>query len=178
MVKNRFLLVALVILWSLSGCERLGSVNIAVEGGNAPVFKLSGTGYLLGIYVYGPRPGETIAVPDEVPLWVIHNKPDGTFQGTYGGRLMDSVGTVPYGQVPSRFEQRFPLGGAQPQRLVEGIVYIVHLETTNAYEKSVFVQMKNGKASQIQVPNLCIEKRGGDAKWEKLECDTGKPFTD
>lgn len=140
-----------------------------------PVFRLSGTGNLLGIYVYGPRPGESIAVPDGILIWEVRTTPGGSRERTYGGCVLDSVGKVQYGVAPARFEQRFPKSGIPPSRLKDGIFYMVYLETTNAYDKTVLLQVKDGKASEMQIPNLCFRKTA-DSKWEKVLCDTGGPF--
>ena len=174
-MTRKILLTSFVAMFCLSGCERLGSVNISIEGGNLPVFNVSGSGNLLGIYVYGPRPGETIAVPDEILVWAIRVKPDGSSEHTYGGYLLDSVGRVQYGVAPSRFEQRFPKGGVSASKLKDGIIYMVHLETTSAYDKSVLIQVREGKASEVRIPNLCFEKRA-DSRWEKVLCGTQSPF--
>lgn len=129
----RFLLLFVCIA---TACER--DTNLRIEGGNPPVFILSGSGSLRSIRVRGPQKQRDIAGPDASAYWYIKSEKDGALD-------VGEVGKLTYGVVPDGYIQVFPERDSAPP-LVEGEVYFIQVSTANANGTQKYFYLKNGKA--------------------------------
>lgn len=101
----------------------------------------------------GPEP-PTYSDPKRVILWEIH-PPDFKFIP------MDQLPSLTYGELPSGWEQKFPVNGSAPEALKEGYVYSVQVVSTIGPDLKMCIAIKNGQVSQYQEPGenvICAKK--------------------
>jgi len=170
MIENRFRLAVLLlsasVLLASCSCER--ATQLKVEPG--PLFLLNGSGRLATFTVYGPRPGHKIATPYDTDsiLWQI-KAPEGYFTGKHVEGLR-----VKYGEIPINYVQAAPYASKAAPQLVQGNLYFVLAETTDAAVKSTMFYVGKDRPIEVDVPDLCIDQIGGHVS--RLKCGTTEPY--
>lgn len=141
---SNLLIVLLIALLCLSGCERRTSVSI--ENGTPPRFIVSGPGTLNYFDVLGPdlerefnnRQGDR---RDSLPILKVYWKL--VPSGKETTPRLDQIRTIVYGQVPPGLTQVYPEHGP-PLPLVEYHLYNVAVVPTNADSVNKFFSIRNG----------------------------------
>jgi hypothetical protein len=64
--------------------------------------------------------------------------------GRFGGRRLQELGSITYGEIPTGYVQRYPAQGKAPP-LVEGQHYEVFFDTVNANGAHVYFTYRNGQ---------------------------------
>lgn len=142
------LLLVLVFIAFLQSCERRTVVQI--EGGNPPVFALSGSGRLGEVIIFAPEQ-ETKAASnpfdDTHALWrIAAESKDET-----AARPVEQLGRITYGLVPQGYKQIKPETG-QPPQLVPGKRYRYWFVTVNAPHASGYFEIQGDRAVPVNGP--------------------------
>jgi hypothetical protein len=113
--------------------------HLAIEGGSAPTFRLSGNGVLTSLRVRGPKKQRDILGEDASMYWAIKRKEGET------GRTVSALNPIVYGEVPSGYITVYP-EAAPP--LQEGERYYVQVITVDAPGAAGYFSITGGKAIQ------------------------------
>jgi hypothetical protein len=139
----RLATLLLTCLCLLIACEH--RPNVAIEGGEVPLFKLSGRGAITVISVDGPdferskeaEPGSRYMKP----YWQI--APTEQFDV----RTFESLGGLEYGKVPAGFRQIVPEGAKPAPALHENELLTFGLRTIDGGAIGVRFVIHNGKVA-------------------------------
>ena len=161
------LTLTMVGLLVFIGCE----VRTSVELAGGPSFLFDGSGRLVFLRIYGPRPGHKIATPvdDQSLMWSIAPTSDSP-----SGALVTGM-EVAYGKAPKGYAQKFPTSGAAAP-LVIGQIYVFDAETTGAPGLNGFFYVDKSGPILINVPGLCGSASTSDAK--PVKCGTNEPYVE
>jgi hypothetical protein len=136
------LLASYVFATSFSGCNQ--RPQVIIEGGSAPLFKITGSGNIQVLTVSGPdfdNPNNRDAGSRYMkPFWQIVAQPGHDIV------LVEQSGGIIYGKVPDGFKQIFPKNGATPQPLMENELFTFDLRLGNGAIGKRFV-IHNGRAA-------------------------------
>jgi len=140
-----FWLLAVVVL--SASCYEV-DMTVALDEGNPPTFKLSGSGKLIQFLVMEVPPWnqtQTVQRRSDVNtvLWQIRPT---------GENKIWSLPKITYGQIPSGFEQVYPAGNTAPPVLVEGKVYEVGGTAYNANGGFIWIIVHDGKVVERPIP--------------------------
>lgn len=141
------LLLALVL--AMTACERRTEVKL--EGGNPPVFSLSGSGRLVHLSIYGG---------DLKPIWKIEGKESLV--------PLESLRSITYGVVPRGYKQVEPGNSQPPPSLLPGRTYKYYFFTVDAPHAKGLFEIRDGKATAVEGSFDCYEIR--DGKRVPVEC--------
>lgn len=151
--------LSICFLLSFMTCE--AKTTVKLEGGEPPVFVLSGSGKLLEVYVWDPMHDEEWAPFDKKhALWVLTAEEN-------GGEWIRNVGVVTYGLVPSGYRQLKPENGELPPPLVSGKRYSYRFDTINAPGAGGHFEIRDGKAVPVAGSRYHFEMREG--KWVRVD---------
>lgn len=140
------LLVLLVT--SFQFCERRTVVKL--EGGNPPIFVLSGSGELGEVIIFGPEQeakAQSDPFDDTYALWRIAAEKE----GEDSAKAVEALGRITYGSVPSGYTQLKPETGDAPP-LVPGKRYRYWFITINAPHASGYFQIHGNRATSVEGP--------------------------
>ena len=135
--------VLLCIATFCSGCDQ--RPQLVIEGGNRPLFKVTGPGRIMLITVSGPdfnnpnsrEPGSRYMKP----FWQIQALTEIDIA------LIEQSGGIRYGQVPDGFRQVFPQNGVAPESLMENELFTFDLRLGNGEALGARFVIHNGKAA-------------------------------
>jgi len=127
-------LLFLITTMSLA-CEL--DTKIVVEGGNPPMFTMTGNGSLRAIRVRGPNKQREALGEEASIYWQLKSEKGGALD-------VGDIGSITYGEVPEGYRQIYPERGKAPS-LVEGERYYVRFDTANANGAEKFFTITNGK---------------------------------
>ena len=131
--RRNFVWFALLMTVCGSACEI--PTTIKVEGGNPPVFRMSGSGSLGRLVVRGPKAIHDITGPDAAAYWYIKVE-----QHENVARLSP----LTYGKTPAGYVQIYPESGdATP--LVENEIYYLQIDAADAPGIQGYFVIRNGK---------------------------------
>jgi hypothetical protein len=155
-------LAFVLLAWPLTGCER--STHVRIEGGNAPVFILSGSGALASFTVHGQESIEKAEDPfdDKFALWQIQ-----PIEGEMHGAYISQLGSITYGVVPPGYVQIKPQLGQAPA-LMEGQKYFYEVATTGAPGTAGYLEIRNSRAVPTVGSGVCFGRDG--KKWVRVPC--------
>jgi len=140
---NQLLIGAFVVSQLVSCALSERSTKVKLEGGNPPIFVLSGSGKLSNLIVYGSKQRE-VAGDRAFALWEI--KPVG---GHKAAEALEDLGQIKYGTVPQNYVQLFPENGSTPPPLIEGKQYEYWFQTLNAPHARAYFEIRDGKAVEL-----------------------------
>ena len=142
--RTRSLILSLLCISAtiFSGCDQRPQVTI--EGGALPVLKLTGPGAVELLTISGPD----FENPNSWGTGNRYSKPYWQIvpEGDYDIALLESLGSIAYGQVPKGFKQIYPENGAEPQPLMENELFTLDLRLTNGEAVGHRFVIHNGKA--------------------------------
>lgn len=144
MTLNTHLLIGTLLVSQFLSCgssER--NTQVRFEGGNPPIFVISGSGKLSDLIVYGPRQRET-GGDRAFAVWEI--KPKG---GRNESLPLDDLRKIQYGVVPKNYVQVYPEDNASPPSLVEGQRYEYWFQTLNAPHARAYFEIQGGKPVEL-----------------------------
>jgi hypothetical protein len=160
------LLFLLLAARLLAGCHTERPTQIKVEGGETPVFVLSGSGKLasFSVYLVPPSP-EKMDKPfsEQVPVWQITAKPD-----FLHGRPIEKIQELTYGLIPAGYNESFPENGGLPRTIEPEKAYFFDCNTIDAPTAAGFFRVHDGKAIPVQVKTPCWGTQNG--KWVAVPC--------
>lgn len=123
--------------------QEVRATHVRLEGGNLPVFDLSGSGTLCHFVIYGARP---TANGDEESFFLWEIEPT---LGYARGRPVEEVGSVQYGVVPPGYKQIYPANGAAPAPLAKGSKYEYWCDTANAPHARKYFVIRGSRAVEV-----------------------------
>jgi hypothetical protein len=135
-------------MFSMTSCERRTVVKI--EGGNPPIFVLSGSGRLDEVIIFGPereRIVESDPFDETYAIW----KLVGEKRGEAGMAQVEDLHAVTYGVVPKGYKQVKPEAGTPPP-LRPGKRYGYWFVTVNAPWGAGYFEIRDGKAVAVEGP--------------------------
>lgn len=137
--------LATLVLAQIVGCALIfeRQTRVKLEGGERPVFVLSGSGTLGDLVVYGPRQRDIVS-DRSFALWEIR-----PVNGYLHGRGIEELGRITYGTVPEGYEQVYPENSGPPPSLVSGVKYQYWFITVNAPHARKDFEIRDGKAVEI-----------------------------
>lgn len=133
----KVLIIGLMILVTLTGCER--SMTVTMDGANPPTFELSGSGRLIFFGVSEVPQGRPSKL-DDPKMWEIRPTEE---------NLISKLPVITYGVVPVGFRQITPNAGVPPP-LVEGKVYKAGGPAFNANGGTIRFTIKDSRAVEVQ----------------------------
>jgi len=134
---------------------------VGIGGRNEPEFHLEGSGALSFFAVYSPSFPERAREPNDLSLaiWLVVPKQD--------AKPVEDISPIRYGVVPEGYVQKEP-GTGNPDPLTEGNKYYFHVDTWNAPGASGYVEIRGGKAAEVEGEHVCF---GGAARgWIRVPC--------
>ena len=133
-------IISFWILLFLAAAPQSNEINtvLSLEGGNPPVFVMTGNGILTSIRVRGHNVQREGGGEQALYYWVIRAKKG-------GAQIVDTLGSVTYGKTPEGYLQKYPESGEAPP-LNEGEHYYIDIITTNANGVDGYFMIHNGKA--------------------------------
>jgi hypothetical protein len=134
-------LLFIVLLPFSTACDR--RTVIIFEGGNPPVFVLSGSGELGDLRIYGPQQRE-VGSDLNFAIWEIQ-----PIKGYLEGERLERLGRITYGVIPEGYKQIYPEHDAAVPPLVDGQKYEYWFQTINAPEARAYFEIRDGKAVEI-----------------------------
>ena len=117
--------------------------HVKLEGGERPVFVLSGSGTLGNLVVYGPKQRDIVGDRSNA-MWEILPR-----KGYLEGRSVEELERITYGIVPQGYKQKYPERSAPPPSLVPGVKYAYWFNTVNAPHARKHFEIRDGKAVEI-----------------------------
>ena len=148
------------------GCRSERATHVAIEGGAAPVFSLSGSGNLssFSVYLVPPSP-EKMDKPfsEQVPVWQIESATD-----FLHGRPIEQIKKLTYGSIPAGYKQTFPGSAEIPRTLEADKAYFFACNTTNAPTAAGYFLVHDGKSVPAHVETLCWGTQND--KWVAVPC--------
>ena len=136
--------LATLVLAQIVSCALMFErpTQVKLEGGERPVFVLSGSGTLEDLVVYGPKQREMFGDRSNA-LWEILPKKGLKRRG------VEELGRITYGIVPAGYKQVYPERSAPPPLLVPGVRYEYWFITVNAPHARKDFEIRDGKAVEI-----------------------------
>jgi len=123
------------------------ATRVRLEGGNPPIFNLSGTGTLCHVAIFEvPEPERTNGGEANAPktLWEIE-----PVAGYECGRKVEEIGEIQYGVVPSGYKQTHPQNGGVPESLTKGARYEYWFDTTDAPHARRYFILRSNRAVEV-----------------------------
>jgi hypothetical protein len=142
-MKKRTLSIILVL--TMSSCE--WDTSVRLEGGNPPVFVLSGSGGLDYVVIHGNRQLRQNEGDRDFAMWEVQAS------DPHWKRGVRSIGSVTYGKAPAGYKQIYPENDEVPPPLVEGVQYEYWFQTSDANGARGYFRIKNGKPEYIGPSN-------------------------
>jgi hypothetical protein len=136
--------IYMLVLLTMSSCERDTAVKL--EGGNPPVFVLSGSGTLRFAVIHGSKRMRSNEGDRDFAVWEIH-EPDPEHARVE--TRVERMGSVTYGKVPDGYKQIYPENDGEPPVLVEGAKYEYWFETADANGARGYFRIKDGKREYL-----------------------------
>lgn len=119
-----------------SSCER--DTSITLEQANPPKFQLSGSGQLAMLRMQGQKVREYPSIEASI-VWEISSD-----AGRLGGRRLQDLESITYGEIPIGYVQKYPEHGKAPP-LVDGQNYGVFFDTVSANGAHVYFTYRKGQ---------------------------------
>ena len=137
--------LATLVLAQIVSCALMFErpTQVKLEGGERPVFVLSGSGTLGDLVVYGPKQRDMFGDRSNA-IWEIVAK-----KGQLNGRGVEDLARISYGIVPEGYKQVYPERSAPPPSLVPGVKYQYWFITVNAPHARKDFEIRDGKAVEI-----------------------------
>jgi tellurite resistance protein TerC len=132
--------VAASLIWPK---EEQRATRVRLEGGNPPVFVLSGSGSLAHLLICETRRRD-LDEHEDFALWEIE-----PVEGYLKGRRVEDIGAVKYGVVPQGYRQSYPENGAAPTPLATGNKYEYWFDTTNAPHARRYFVIRDFRAVEV-----------------------------
>lgn len=154
-------LAILSLLFYLISCGGERRTEVELEGGNPPIFVMSGSGSLAVLSIGEVKNDKTLppSQRSEV-LWKIVSENE-------WGEKVENLGKITYGIVPRGYKQTTPVNEALP--LVAGKYYYYSFVTADAPQASGHFTIKDGKA--VSVKNIGICFKIVDGREIEVPCD-------
>ena len=123
--------------------QEVRATKVRLEGGNPPVFDLSGSGTLCHFVIYGTN---LLANGNDENyfLWEFE-----ACDGYDSGRPIEEVGSVQYGIVPKGYKQIFPRNNAPPAALLKGNKYEYWCDTADAPHARKYFIIRGSRAVEV-----------------------------
>lgn len=151
------ILISLLVVLSVLFASILASVlwpkvlvvatKVRLEGGNLPIFNLSGTGTLCHLVIFAvpesnDETDETIADPETI--WELE-----PVAGYECGRKLEDIGEIQYGVVPGGYKQTYPSANAAPVSLAKGQKYEYWFDTADAPHARKYFILRGKHAVEV-----------------------------
>jgi len=128
------------IVWAR---EQVRATKVRIEGGNPPVFVLSGSGILAHLVVYDAQAADE-ENNTSFPIWEIE-----PVTGYANGRRVEEIGSVQYGRLPEGYRQVCPENGGSPPPLIKGTTYEYWFDTSAAPHARRYFIIRGDRAVEV-----------------------------